>query len=211
MKIKRHSLNEKSKITAMWLYEFAHDLDKNAQNIDYLREYLNKIHKDKKFGSIDEKMADFRERLGFDLTIKIVNEMEKVSNEKMALNRCECKHSSSSCACSIKTAMAHPHRDVELMRNILTYIKDMVQHEPHLDASTVISRCKQEDGLRYNDLESKIDKGKLIGYVKDLLGAHDDSFSSLVSYIPSDSSKHQERDAEDSVAEYYNHAEPNLS
>jgi len=219
MKIKRHGLKEKNKITAMWLFEFAHDLDKNAQNIDYLKDYLDKVHKNKRFNSIDEKLADIKERIGFDLTQKVVNEIEKISNEKLAnhdhnsaSNSCGCNSASNSCSCPVKTAMTHPPRDVELMSNILKYIKDMIQHEPHLDSATILSRCKDEDGLRFVDLEKKIDREKLVSYIKDLLKSQDnDSNNSLVSYTPSDDKENSSVDSDNSIADYYGHAEPSLS
>jgi hypothetical protein len=210
MKINRHSTKEENKTTAFWLYEFAHDLEKNAQNVDYLKQYLNKVHKNKKFNSIEEKLADIRERIGFDLTQKVVNELEKTSHDKTAGHDCACNSTSESCSCPVKTAMSHAPRDVELMGNILTYIKDMVQHEPHLDSATILSRCKHEDGLRFSDLEKKIDRSKLVSYVNDLLGKGDLD-ESLTKYVPSDSGEDLTSDSDDAIAEYYNHAEPSLS
>lgn len=202
MTIRRQDYEEENKITALWLYEFAYDLEKNAHNIDYLRDYLSKIHKNKKFDSIEEKLADIRERVGFNLTRKIVNEIEKISHEDDSSMKTSSKNIG-----SIKTAMDHSDKDIELMDNILTYIKDMIRHEPHLNSTIIIFRCKSEDGLRYRELESKIDKGKLVNYIKDLLKAQSSSHDSeLAKYVPSDLNIESEND---SVAEYYNHAESN--
>ena len=108
--------------------------------------------------------------------------------------------------------MSHNSKDVDLMRNILTYIKDMVQHEPHLDSVTVLSRCKHEDGLRFGDLEKKIDRGKLVSYIDDLLSHHSDKTrEELVTYTPSDKSSNMTHDSDNTIAEYYSHAEPHSS
>lgn len=205
MKITRQDQTETNNITAGWLSDFATDLEKNAQNIDYLKDYLNKIHKHKQFNSIEEKLADIRERVGFDLARKITNEIEKTSNASE--EDCGCNSSSKSCSCPVKTASEHQERDVQIMGNILNYIKDMVEHEPHLDSTTIISRCKNEEGLRFNDIESRIDRAKLISYIKDLLGKQEDD--GLASYVPQHSESRNE--SEDQIAEYYNHAEPSLS
>jgi len=210
MKINRHSLKEENHITALWLYEFAHGLDKNAQHLDYLKDYLDKMYKDKKFNSIEEKLADIKERVGFDLAKKIVNEIEKISNEKITTAGQSCNNSSSEkCSCEVKTAMKHSERDVKLMDNILKYISDTVEHEPHLDSATIISRCRNEDGLRFNDL--RIDIGKLKDWIdKKILSNSSNNFSrdqlEEVSYIPPEPST--DGDADDKVAEYYTHAEP---
>ena len=188
----------------MWLYEFAYDLEKNAQNVDYLKNYLDKMHNKKKFNSIEEKLADIRERVGFDIARNITNEIEKISQTKESFNKEEC--GCDSCECSVKTAMKHPERDVQIMGNILNYIKDMVKHVSYLDPVTILTRCKEEEGLRFNDIQNKIDREKLISYIKDLSGNTSDE--PLAKYTP-DNSTHERVD--DDIAEYYNHAEPSLS
>lgn len=214
MKVNRHSHSkEKNTIDSLWLYEFAYDLEKNAQNIDFLKDYLDKTRTDKGFNTIDEKMADIRERVGFDLAKKVVNEIEKISSEKTASHGCGCSPVKSAaadaCACPIKTAaMTHPHEDVELMGNILKYIKDMVQHESHLDSATILHRCKNEEGLRYGDLEQKIDRAKLVSYINDLLGSDAGPKDQLATYVPQDLNHVADFESGDAQAEYYNHAEP---
>ena len=207
MKIERHSITEKNKTTALWLHEFAYDLEKNAQEIDYLKDYFDKLHKNKIFGSIEEKLADIRSRVGLDLAIKLSNEIDKVNNITLTSTASSSCCGPTTCSCTNKTAQAkHSERDIIVMGNILKYIQDMIKHEPHLDSAVIISRCRNEEGLRFNDLEKKIDHGKLIKYINDLLGVHDPSKLENISYTPSQSIT--EYDADDRIAEYYNHAEP---
>lgn len=205
MKIERHGIKEENKITAFWLYEFAYDLEKNAQNIDYLKDYLSRQNKSKDFNNIEDKLADIRSRVGLDLAIKLSNEID--NQVHLASVKDSCCGINQKCSCKTKIAQAqHSERDISIMNNILKYIRDMVKHEPHLDSAVIISKCKNEEGLRFNDLESKIDHTKLIKYINDLLGINNPANLEQVSYTPSEAIT--EYDADDRIAEYYNHAEP---
>lgn len=209
MKISRHDQKEENKTTALWLYEFAYDLEKNAQNVDYLKEYLNKLQKGKKFESIDEKLADIRSRVGLDLAIKLSNEIDNINNHVSLSSTTpgSCCGENKKCSCEVKVATTqHSEHDIQLMNNILKYIRDMIQHEPHLDSTVILARCQDEEGLRFNDLKKKIDFGKLTSYINDLLGINKDSNIESVSYTPSKALT--EFEADDRIAEYYNHAEP---
>lgn len=212
MKIERHGTKETNKTTAFWLHEFAYDLEKNAQNIDYLKDYLNKLHKEKKFDSIEDKLADIRSRVGLDLAIKLSNEIDNINNHVSlsSVVASSCCGTTHKCTCEVKTAQVHhSERDIMIMGNILKYIQDMIKHEPHLDSAVILSRCQNEEGLRFNDLEKKIDHTKLRKYINDLLGVNNDSQLESVSYTPN--KPLTEYEADDRVAEYYNHAEPNRS
>ncbi len=197
MKINRQNLEEKNKVNTLWLYEFAYDLEKNAQNIDYLKQYLDSKNK-KVYSSIEEKLSDIRNRVGLDLAIKISQEME---NTKVA--SCTCNNN---CKCQIKKASVHDSKDISTMQNILDFIQQVVVSEPHLDVSNVIMKCKMEDALGYNKLEEKIDRKKLINYIQDLIKKHEVQSTESIRYIPS--SSFQNLDFENNVAEYYKHSEP---
>jgi hypothetical protein len=209
MKVQRQGdIKEKSKITATWLYEFAHDLEKGAyNNVDYLKQYFDSRQKGKGFDSIDEKMADIKDRVGFDLARKISEEVNK-NNKVTASNHssCECSTPKTACGCKIKQAeYKHPEEDVRLMGNILSYVKDMVKHEPYLDRATIISKCRDEEELGFGRLSINQDKFK--SFVDDLLSSNKSKNSSeLVSYIPNE--PFSESDANDWEAEYYKHSKP---
>jgi hypothetical protein len=208
MKINRQDGKEKSNITAPWLYEFAHDLEKGAyNNVDYLKNYFDSRTKSVKFDSIDEKMADIKDRVGFDLARKISQEVNNGSpvtaSEKTS---CGCTIPKPACSCKVKQAeYKHDARDVQLMGNILNYVKDMIKHEPHLDRATVVSRCRDEEGLGFGNL--RINQAKFESYIDDCLSESDDKEKSeLISYIPSEPLG--EADAQDWEAEYYRHSKP---
>lgn len=186
---------DKTKNKAFWLHEFMYDLEKNAHQIDFLKDYVNKNFNNKKeFLTIDEKLADIKHRVGFDLAVKVVNEMEKTST---ASSDCDCNDS---CRCKIKTASNES--DVFVMGNILKYIREMTTAEPHLNSSVILSRCKEEPQLRYYEIESRIDSAKLLNYIKSLL-KHPKTES--VNYISIDNDSNLDAD---NTADYYGHANP---
>lgn len=227
MKVKRQDSSETNKTTAFWLYEFAHDLDKKAGDVDYLRDYLSKNYKNKKFSTIEEKLADIKARVGFDLARKVTNEIEKKSAKEESSCGCkkpcgcgkDCK-CDGDCGCKnkasdqVKTASkknkkSKSKKNIKIMENILNYIRQMIHHEPHLDPLTILNRCRSADELKFNNIQHIIDHEKLNSYINELIsdmGVSDDV--SAVVYVPinNDDLIHS-----DVVAEYYNHAEPTRS
>jgi hypothetical protein len=143
-------------------------------------------------------MADIKKRIGFDLARKINDEISKTSKNDERVNIAS--------ASKVSTAeYKHSDRDIKLMSSILKYISDMISHEPHVDLAMVLSRCKNEDGLKFEELN--IDSDKLKKYILALLKKHehktdDDS----VGYIPT---KDKENDSSvDMEADYYGHSKP---
>ncbi len=198
MKINRHNSKEKNEITVPWLYEFAHDLEKGAyNNVDYLKDYFDSRKKDKGFDSISEKMADIKERVGFDLARKISEETNK--DTKITTSK-------TSTPSSIKQAeYKHPEKDVALMANILKYVKDMIKYEPHLDRAIIIARCRDEVDLGLGRLRINLDKFyKWIDSELDKSSEKDGS--ELITYIPNEPMG--VGDTDDYKAEYYSHGEP---
>lgn len=207
MKVNRQNTEtERKESNAFWLHEFAYDLEKNAGNIDYLKDYMDKKLKTKKFNSIDEKLADIKERVGFDLAKKITDELEKTSST--AQTKC-CDTIKKECSCQIKVSHLNSREDdIASMANILKYIEDMIKQEPHIDAPVVLSRCKNEPDLHFITLEKKIDQNKLLNYINELLETNTSYNPESIKYTPVTSDSD---DASNDVAEYYNHAESNHS
>lgn len=196
MKIKRQKdLIETNKTTVFWLNDFAYELEKKAQQSDYLKEYLDKRNK-KTFSSIEEKLFDIRNRVGLDLVKKVSNQIDL-----------EHKDCATECTCNVKNASSHSESEIKTMSNILKYISDMINSEPHLDAAIVLYRCKHEEGLGYRNLENKIDRGKLIKFINDkLIEKNPAGQGELVSYSPLKID--DEINSADRIADYYSHSEP---
>lgn len=195
MKITRHSIEENYNTTAEWINDFSKELEKQAYNMDYLKDLFDKR---RGFSSIDEKMADIKERIGFELVMKVSKEIDELEEVKVASNPgdvkiAECKH---------------PEDSIRKMNNILKYINDMIAHESHVvDSASVISRCRDEENLGFGDLG--IDLGKLVEHIDKLIGSNRDSDVDDVVYTPNEPIPSGE--VADNVADYYNHAEPQSS
>ena len=197
MKINRQDSKEKNNITAPWLYEFAHDLEKGAyNNVDYLKDYFDSRKKEKSFNTIDEKMADIKERVGFDLARKISEEINK-DDKLVAANTTESLK-------NIKTAeYKHEEKDIKLMANILKYVKDMIHHESDLNRAVILARCRDEHDLGFERL--RINLEKFSKWIDEQL--EDTKELELISYIPSEQTS-SETDVKDWEAEYYRHSKP---
>lgn len=180
-----------------WLILFAHEFEKQAY-LENLKPAIYRRH----FSSIDEKMADIKKRIGFDVVSKFTEEIDDI-NKKSEVESCDCKGS----CCDKKTAnYKHPESDIKKMAVILQYIEDMVRAEPTIDSSVVISRCRNTDGLGFAGL--RIDDRKLRDYIEDLLSKYSSDSSEDFKY------QKIEADPISAVtnveqADYYNHARPN--
>lgn len=188
--------SERKDKKSLWLYEFARDFEKKSKGTDYLKDYINRQFNDKKFNTIEEKLADIKERIGFNLTTEIIGELEKTSS-----NDCGCKSEKSSCSCKITSASSR-ESEVAIMKNILDYIKDMIRHQPEVSAYVVISRCKEEEGLGYSAIEHKINKDKLIKYIEKLTKSPKQE---KINYISLDDNRTERADL---IADYYSHSMP---
>ena len=204
MRISRQSdIKESYKITCDWLDEFADNLAKSA-NLEYLDsgDRHNIKSNAARFGTIEAKMADIKARIGFDA---IMASREDLQNEKKASAGCGCGGKEAECACDIKTAsLRNRADDVKAMKQILIYIQNLIKHEPHLDYASVISRCREEDGLHFQDLP--IDLEKLEGFIETLLSR--EANDTEVAYVPPEPITSGE--SEDNRADYYQHAEPTV-
>lgn len=193
--IKRQKeISEQYGVMQDWLILFAESLNKNA----YLENLKPVIHR-KKFDSIEEKMADIKNRIGFDIINKFTEEVNELSKE--AAKTCDCGGG----CCSLKKASyEHSEKDISKMKMILKYINDMVEAEPHLSASVVIAKCKDAEGLSFNSI--RIDESKLKKYIEKLLNKHNKNDAEDVTYIKREDQSSLYNGADQ--ADYYSHAKP---
>jgi len=212
MKVSRQKINESYSTTASWISDFERSLLKNA---DFLSNVKSILHNpDKKFSSVDEKLADLRERVGLDIiradggvggSKTDLSSSAECSAEKGAGSKCSSCSSGESCPCSIgdgELAHGHSKEDVQRMGMILTYISDMITAEPHLEESMVISKCRANDELRFDELN--IDLDMLKGHVEKLIGKYRENDNITVKYVPYEPSEMEF--SEDTEADYYRHA-----
>jgi hypothetical protein len=201
MKITRQSdISESYKITCDWLDQFANSLAKEA-NLEYLdtADRLNIQDNATRFRTIEAKMDDIKKRIGFEALMASREEVKTASVD------CGCGGpSKDACACEIKTASQRDRADVEAMRQVLVYIRDLIKHESHLDPASVINRCREEDGLHFRDLPINLDK--LSKFIESELSKSEEG--SDIRYIPPEPV--ETGDSEDTKADYYQHAEPSV-
>jgi Asp-tRNA(Asn)/Glu-tRNA(Gln) amidotransferase C subunit len=196
-KVNRQELYESYKTTSPWVSEFSRELEKNADHLDYLKQYLNQRNQNN-FSTIDEKMADIKERIGFEFSNKVINELNKTSDTSEASIL-------GTGGSEIKIAKYdHSKEDIGKMQSILNYVKDMAKNESHLDPATVVSRCREEADLGFNNL--RVNMAKFKEFVDKELQQYSSKSEDGVVYIPreSESSDNSETDE----AEYISHANP---
>lgn len=197
-RITRCDDKENYNITVPWLIQFAQSLEKGAHGIDYLQQLFQT---NEKFNTIEEKMADIKERIGFDLLNKVSEELENSDKTITASEECSCEKE---CSCKVTTAtFEHSEEDISIMESILGYIGDMTKSEPHLDVATVVSRCREEDGLKFEDIRINLDKLK--EHIGQQLESHKDMCGEEVIYVQPTAIADGE--ADDDIADYHRRTE----
>lgn len=166
MKITRVNQKESYNITSDWLSDFANNIEKKGNFINRIMERRdNKV--EEKFATIEEKMVDIKQRIGF------VNKKNTMSINKEASNcgcgTCDaCTMGQEVKACSCGSCSQCVRADAKsYVINILEYIKGMLQSEPHLMPVEVISRCRNEYP-KFSSYEGMMDGDKLKGYIEKL-------------------------------------------
>jgi hypothetical protein len=200
MKVTRQGYDEDYSTNVFWLKEFAEIMHKRSyeNSVEKQEEVLASISP--RFATIEEKMADIKNRIGFDL-IKKVNS----NNEEIKTASCGCD----SCSCSVKKEAKYTDQEkqkyINDINNILKYIKDLCKHEYNrLTTPIVIARCKEESDLNFNSIPLNVKK--LEEYIDKILMGYKNREQDAVSYIPLDqdrTSLDQNKDAE-----YWSHAFP---
>jgi len=189
MKVSRQTdLQETNKITCDWLDQFARGLAKSA-NLEYLDpDKKATLENASKFRTIEAKMEDIKTRIGFEKLM--FHNKQEITATSIEFNN------------EVKIAkIKHTPEDIAAMKQILEHIAKIMEHEPHLDATAIINRCRQEDGLRFLDLP--IDVNKLRRAIDKKLSK--DESAEIVNYVPTEPINSGE--AEDTNADYYRHSE----
>jgi hypothetical protein len=201
MTFKRQDLTEEYNTTADWLQDFARSLEKKSYSIENLNNVKSIINKSK-FFTIEEKMADIKQRIGFDIIKEMHSDSEQ--NTKTA-SECACKVSADSCECNIKMASSqHPKEMIDSMSFVLKYIKDLIKHEhDRLTTVMVLSRCREEPNLNFDSLPINIEKLKT--FIDKELSKYSTN-TETPKYLPKDDGLGQSDT--NPQAEYWSHAFP---
>lgn len=200
MKVNRQDYQQiTSRDSADWLNDYMIDeFLKNAYGPDYLKQYLDKLNRNN-FSTIEEKMADIKERIGFDVSNRLREEIETI--EKSAAKK-DCNCGCGGCSIPPKTAKEEA---VQRVQQILDFIDDMVSDRPRITVVEVMDAITGTD--TYNAVKNQLDHEKLKSAIQQKI---DDSRENVetepLKYMP-DGGDVEEYASDDRNAEYYNHAQ----
>lgn len=197
MSFRRADQEESYNITADWLKDFADNLKKKGNFLDNVAGIIEP--RKQKFGSIEEKMVDIRQRVGFD-SLATVRESEEVKTASACCEKCEGETS-----CKVASAQ-DSNIKAEQMKAILGFIKSMIQNstDPNLSSVSVIEACRSHPQLNYSGL--KINEMALKKAVDAALLEKNKPEVSSPEYVHPSGDMGREHSHE--TAEYFNHAFP---
>jgi len=203
MKITRHNTSESYNTTVDWLKNFADGLKKDANFIQNFKKI-----KGKDFSTIDEKMADIKQRVGFDIIKSTELSPTNVKSASEAI--CEfCKKDESTgnvekCKkCSLKESL--PEDLVKKTKSFIQYALDYMNHNEGSTIESCLHACKNDPSLNYSYIEKYIDLDSLKELLKKKRKVKTDSVKE-VKYIANDQSSSSSHLREDDMADYFRHA-----
>ena len=190
MKVRRQNLTEEYNTTAGWVRDFSGNLAKKADYLSNLRSIMKRRND---FDTIEEKMADLKTRVGFDL-LK-VNVSADLAPKKQAACSCE------SCDTCSSGGKKNSPNDSEQLKMILKYITSFCKDRPDAGYGAVITHCREHPELGFDRLERKLNNN-FEKAVRSILSKHKKD-PEAVEYI---SGADVVSSHDDDLADYYSHA-----
>jgi len=199
MKISRQNTTETYKVTVDWIKDFADSIKKESNFI----QNFNKIKK-KDFGSIEEKMADIRQRVGFELIKTMQDEPENI---KSAAEKCDHTNDEAKDGeCNICKAKKTLDKDeLKILRNFVEYAIDFGKSRPEVSIEAIIHECKRNSELKFEKIEKNINMKSLREMLKSKLKKYRKEKEDKVKYMADETSS---SDSQDDLADYMLHASP---
>ena len=193
MKVNRQNLTEEYNTTAGWVRDFSNGLSKNA---DYLSNLRSIMKKRKDFDTIEEKMADLKSRVGFDLVKSIdTSDGATIKEAGCGCNSCD--------GCSPSGQVdSEKKKLVAEVKKVIEYISDFSKDRPDAGYGAIITHCREHPGLGFLELEKKLNRDKFKDAVDSIIGKHKKD-PEAVEYI---SGADMASDYNDDIADYYSHA-----
>ncbi len=210
MKVTRQNINEEYNTTVDWVSDFERDLEKNADFLTNLKSIFKS--RSEKFSTIDEKMADIKNRVGFDLIKDVDNNIDIKTSalnkdasscgaEKDGGNKCGPCSTGKSCGSGKSHDYEKSRKEkIDSIVELLRYIQDTVKNEPHLDEPVILDRCRKE---RSYGLENINDMSKLKHFISNAVETSK-PFSIKLEYVPHEPVSSSESMFDD-TADYYQH------
>lgn len=209
MKITRQDIMERYNTTADWLQDFDRNMGKKA---DFLSNIKTIMHKRKDFATIEEKMADIRQRAGFGLIKETSEEMSDVNVKSAAECTCgtcpRCKGALLEHDSDNKAAHAEildvQRESLDTLKMILKYIESFISDRSSISYDGILAHCREHPKLGFDKIEKKIDHTKFRDLVNKLLNKHKNR-AEEVEYVP-EAESHSTHDHD--LADYVRHALP---
>lgn len=194
MKVRRQNLSEEYTTTAGWVRDFSSGLTKNADFLSNLKSIMKKRND---FDTIEEKMADLRSRVGFDLVKNIDGSKDETVKEAGSSGG-DCGCNCGGETCSLKSDKKQLSMDA---KRIIGYIKDLAKDRPDIGYDACIAHCREHPTLGFDKVEKRLNS-KFSDAVRSILGSHKKD-PEAVEYISGVDivSTH-----DDDTADYYSHA-----
>lgn len=199
MKITRQNTAESYNTTANWLKDFADSLKKDANFIDNFKKIKNT-----EFGSIEEKMADIRQRVGFDLIKTMKDEPSQV---KSASEKCDhVKDESDTEECKVcKAKKVLDEEGLTILKNFVEYAIDFGKSRPDASIEAIIHECKRDPKLKFEKIEKNINPKSLRKMLKTKLSKYRKEKEDKVKYVSDETTSSS---IQNDLADYVLHASP---
>ena len=209
MKVSRQNINESYNITSGWVRDFANKIEKSSDFLSNVKSIMNKRNQP---ASVEEKISDIKERVGFDL----IKNFRKTNNIQVKEAGCGapaegkkpcCGGCASGSGCDSKSHGPGPHgpdsrsshsdETLALVDQLLVYIRNFIKDRNDVSYVTVVDHCRSHPGLSWHELSPKMDPEKLSGFIDreisknksapeavEYISQDDESFADLGSELP---------------------------
>lgn len=213
MKITRQNDIEKFNTTVDWIKTFEASILKKA-------DFLNNFKPSNQFKTIDEKMADIKNRVGFGL-IKSTEDSTTVKKE--ANQTCSCPPGQK---CNCASDKENPSKNEDFnqeseadrmaedskkeirtkLNNFIKYVIDYKKDRPSASLNAIIAACKDDPALSWDSIKRNVNEKALFELIKEKIG-NDKKTTEEYKYTPVDTTDKM-NNPQDMMADYMRHSMP---
>ena len=197
MKVNRQNLSESYRTTSEWVSDFEKALEKKGNYLDNLKTIFRNRND---FSTIEEKMADIRDRAGFEL----IKETEDTSIAKKAseCNSCDGACKCDGCSCNKSKCKTCNSELIDKVKKVLNYMQAVFNDRPETGKHAIITECRNNPDLGFHEIESKLDPKKFHNLL-DAMFSKSKTKEEEVKYIPVSGDDYDGPD----TADYFDHAQ----
>jgi hypothetical protein len=184
--------------------------------VGWLKDFTNKVAKEKappspfimtssteKFATIEDKMNDMKSRVGFASIMKVTSKSDSPIVSKSS-KKCDCGKSGKKCICNSSGSEKEAIR-LKSVKNILDYIRSMMENEKHLLCPEVMDRCRQNQDLQLDSTGVREDK--LMEFIEKIIKK---TAPGAVAVTYNSPNSNETFDFSGDIADYYKHSTPTV-